>query len=126
MENLIVKKILKGYISFENEAKIENMHSVIKKGFSKNAQWACRITDYENLKSFKREFFDFEDDNEIEVAKLNVGDVVNFRKQKKESNKYCLQYDGIYYVKDIGVLEVELIELSTIASAIKYQKKMSI
>ncbi len=116
------KNYQNGFMNFEEEAD-NNTFLEIKKGYSKNARWASLITEYVTAKDFRRTFFDFDCDYEIEVKKLDVGDVFEIRDQTKKSNKYCYVFSQIYYVADITDEYVELIEFDTITKAIKYQKQ---
>lgn len=117
----MAKQIENGYINFSIEVE-SNMKSVVKSGFGKTISWAAMIINYKTAKEFKREYFDFED-FEIEVNKINVGDVLNLRNEVKVSHKYSNQCDIYVLILEIENENVEMEYFDTVASAIKAQNK---
>lgn len=109
-----------GFINFKDE--VENNTHMVRKKINKDKSWGATVIGYISSTDIPRSFFDFTD-YEVEVAKINVGDIINLRDEIKKSNNYIDQYDEFYLITNINDTVVSL-ENYTVARAYKAQIKM--
>lgn len=119
----IIKMIEAGYIDFNYEVQNETSRKRLP-GYTDTKTWGAIITKYQTCKEFNRNFFDFVD-NQVEVALIKTGDVINLRNQVKDTSTYCYIYDGYYLITAIANGKITMESYPTVAKAVKSQKMMN-
>jgi len=112
-------KIDAGYASFVSEQE-NNTH--LKRAKPGNTQWFATITDYVTLKNFTRNWIDWSE-GDLEINRVDVGDVIVGSHKRKGSHKYSYVYYGIYHIIAIDDEYLHLMVYDSVAQAIKAQRK---
>jgi hypothetical protein len=118
--DIIILKNDCGYASFVDE-QINNTHRVVSCGKHNNEYFAT-VTNYEKSTTFKSNWFDWAD-GELEIRRINVGDVFMAVHRSYTSHKYSDVFKCYYYVLGITDENIELRKCSSVADAVKFQRK---